>query len=409
MRISTAMLNANALAGIEQDTSALSKTQNELATGKSINSPADNPVGAVQLLQLNNANAQYQQYIANGQSVGTNLNLEQTALSSATTTLQSIRDLVVQANNTTNSTANLQQIATQVSALENQLLGTANSQNAQGEYLFSGYSAGTQPFVRGASGAVNYVGDSGAGSVPLNASTSVQTGDPGSTVFMNVPTGNGTFATSVSGANTGTGVIDAGSVTSIAAWRTATAAAPGPYTISFTDATDYTVTDGAGAAVSSGTYNSANGGEIAFNGIQVGISGTPAAGDSFTVSQAGRQGVFASLDSLVVSLNTANNSAAARAQLASSLNGSLQQVDQALNQLSTATTNVGSRISLISSVNSALITQSTTLKTQISNLGDLDYAAASPQYSQQYVALQAAEQSYADIGQLSLFKYISGA
>ncbi|HXN11356.1 MAG TPA: flagellar hook-associated protein FlgL [Steroidobacteraceae bacterium] len=409
MRISTAMLNANALAGIEQDTSALSKTQNELATGKSINSPADNPVGAVQLLQLNNANAQYQQYIANGQSVGTNLNLEQTALSSATTTLQSIRDLVVQANNTTNSTANLQQIATQVSALENQLLGTANSQNAQGEYLFSGYSAGTQPFVRGASGAVNYVGDSGAGSVPLNASTSVQTGDPGSTVFMNVPTGNGTFATSVSGANTGTGVIDAGSVTSIAAWRTATAAAPGPYTISFTDATDYTVTDGAGAAVSSGTYNSANGGEIAFNGIQVGISGTPAAGDSFTVSQAGRQGVFASLDSLVVSLNTANNSAAARAQLASSLNGSLQQVDQALNQLSTATTNVGSRISLISSVNSALITQSTTLKTQISNLGDLDYAAASSQYSQQYVALQAAEQSYADIGQLSLFKYISGA
>ena len=409
MRISTAMLNANALAGIEQDTSALSKTQNELATGKSINSPADNPVGAVQLLQLNNANAQYQQYIANGQSVGTNLNLEQTALSSATTTLQSIRDLVVQANNTTNSTANLQQIATQVSALENQLLGTANSQNAQGEYLFSGYSAGTQPFVRGASGAVNYVGDSGAGSVPLNASTSVQTGDPGSTVFMNVPTGNGTFATSVSGANTGTGVIDAGSVTSIAAWRTATAAAPGPYTISFTDATDYTVTDGAGAAVSSGTYNSANGGEIAFNGIQVGISGTPAAGDSFTVSQAGRQGVFASLDSLVVSLNTANNSAAARAQLASSLNGSLQQVDQALNQLSTATTNVGSRISLISSVNSALIAQSTTLKTQISNIGDLDYAAASSQYSQQYVALQAAEQSYADIGQLSLFKYISGA
>jgi len=409
MRISTAMLNANALAGIEQDTSAISKTQNELATGKSINSPADNPVGAVQLLQLNNSSAQYQQYIANGQSASTNLNLEQTALSSTTTTLQSIRDLVVQANNTTNSTANLQQIATQVSALESQLLGTANSQNGQGEYLFSGYSAGTQPFVRGASGVVNYVGDSGTSSVPLNASTSVQTGDPGSSVFMNVPTGNGTFTTTVSAANTGTGVIDAGSVTNVAAWKSAAAASPGPYTISFTDATDYTVTNGAGTTVSSGTYNSANGGEISFNGVQVGISGTPAAGDSFTVAQSGRQSVFATLDNLVVSLNSANNSAAARAQLASSLNGSLQQIDQALNQVSTATTNVGSRISLISSVNSALITQSTTLKTQISNLGDLDYAAASSQYSQQYVALQAAEQSYADIGQLSLFKYISGA
>ena len=408
MRISTYMLNSNALAGIEQDQSALSQTQNELATGKSINTPADNPVGAVQLLQLNNSNSEVQQYIANGQSAGTNLNLEQTALSSATSTLQSIRDLVVQANNTANSSADLQDIATQVSALESQLLGTANSQNAQGAYLFSGYSAGTLPFVRGASGSVNYVGDSGATSVPLNASTSVQSGDPGSAVFMNIPSGNGTFTTAASATNAGTGVIDTGSVTNAATWKAAAAATPGPYTITFTDATDYTVTDAGGAAVTSGTYNSANGGEIAFNGVQVGITGSPAAGDTFTVAASGQQGVFSTLDNLVSSLNTAGSSAAARAQLASSLNGSLQQIDQALNQVSTVTTNVGSRISLISSVNSSLTAEGTTLQTQISNLGDLDYAAASSQYSQQYVALQAAEQSYADIGQLSLFKYISG-
>ncbi len=47
---------------------ALAKTQNQLSTGKSINSPADNPVGAVQVLQLDNSNAQYQQYVGNGQS-----------------------------------------------------------------------------------------------------------------------------------------------------------------------------------------------------------------------------------------------------------------------------------------------------------------------------------------------------
>jgi flagellar hook-associated protein 3 FlgL len=409
MRISTYMLNANALSGIEQDESALSKTQNELSTGKSVNSPADNPVAAVQLLQLNNANAQYQQYIANGQSVGTNLNLEQTALSSSTSTLQSIRDLVVQANSSANSSSDLQDIATQINALESQLLGTANSQNATGAYLFAGYSSGTQPFVRGASGAVNYVGDSGAASIPLNASTSVQSSDPGSTVFMNVPTGNGTFTTAASSSNTGTGVIDAGSVANASAWKAAAATAPGPYTITFTDASDYTVTDGAGATVTTGTYNASDGGEISFNGVQVGISGAPAAGDTFTVAASSRQGVFTTLDNLVSTLNTAGSSASARAQLASALNGSLQQIDQALGQVSTVTSNVGSRISLISNVNSSLTAESTTLQTQISNLGSLDYAAASSQYSQQYVALQAAEQSYADIGQLSLFKYISGA
>jgi flagellar hook-associated protein 3 FlgL len=394
------MLNQSAVNGIMQDETALSNTQNQLSTGLSINTPADNPAGAVQLLQLTNTDSQYQQYVSNGQSANTNLTLEEQALSSSTTTLQSIRDLVVQANSASNSTADLKDIATQISALESQLQGTANSQNAQGDYLFSGFSSGTQPFVRGSSGAMAYVGDSGASSVPLNGGTSVQTGDPGSAVFMNIPTGNGTFTTAASASNTGSGVVDAGTVTNQANW------VPGQYTITFSDASDYTVTDGTGATVTTGTYNASNGGSVVFDGVEVGITGAPAAGDKFTVSSSGTQSVFDTLDNLVSSLNNAGSSSASRAQLSSSLGGALQQVGQALNQVSTVTSNVGSRISLISSVNDTLSSATVTIQTQISNLSSLDYAAATSQYSQEYVALQAAEQSYADINQLSLFKYL---
>src|ERR1019366_10130564 len=98
----------------------------------------DNPVAAVQLLQLNNTNSQYQQYVSNGQSANTNLTLEEQALSSSTSTLQSIQDLVVQANTGTNNTSDLKSIATQIQQLEQQLIGTANSKNAQGQYLFAG-------------------------------------------------------------------------------------------------------------------------------------------------------------------------------------------------------------------------------------------------------------------------------
>jgi flagellar hook-associated protein 3 FlgL len=400
MRISTSMLNQTAVNGILQDESTLSNTQSQLASGKSINTPADNPVAAVQLLQLNNTSSQYGQYISNGQSANTNLTLEEQALSSSTTTLQSIRDLVVQANTGSNNATDLQNIATQISALESQLQGTANTQNAQGEYLFAGFSGGTQPFVRGSSGAMTYVGDSGARSVPLNGGTSVQTGDPGSAVFMHVPTGNGTFTTAAGTGNTGTGVVDTGSVTDQSSW------VPGQYTITFADASDYTVTDASGAAVASGTYNAASGGNVAFDGIEVGITGAPAAGDTFTVSPSSTQGVFDTLDNVVSALNNAGSSAAARAQLSSTLGGSLQQIDQALNQVSTVTTNVASRISLISSTGNALTSATTTLTSQISNLSDLDYAQATSQYSQEYIALQAAEQSYVAINQLSLFKYL---
>jgi flagellar hook-associated protein 3 FlgL len=400
MRISTSMLNQDALNGILADEAQVARTQNQLSTGKSINSPADNPVGEVQLLQLNSTNAQYQQYISNGQAANTNLGLEQTALSDATHTLQSIRDLVVQANSGSNNQTDLQDIATQIKALEGQLQGTANSQNAQGEFVFAGFSSNTQPFVRGSSGAISYVGDSGARSVAINGGTSVQTGDPGSSVFGNIPGGNGTFTTAAAQANIGTGVIDGGTVQNAGAW------VPGQYTITFTDATDYKVTDALGNPVTAGTYDSTQGGEIAFNGVQVGISGAPAANDTFTVSTASKQSVFNTLDNLVGSLNSAGSTSAARAQLGSKLGGALQQIDQTLNQLSTVSANVGARINLISSVATTVNSASTTVQTQISNLSSLDFASAASKYSQELVALQAAEQSYVAVSGLSLFKLL---
>ncbi|MGH2874249.1 MAG: flagellar hook-associated protein FlgL, partial [Solirubrobacteraceae bacterium] len=128
------MLNDSALNGILQDESALSTTEQQLASGQNISSPADGPVGAVELLGLNNASAQDQQYIANGQSANTNLTLEQSALSTATHTLQSIQELLVQADSGSNNTSDLASIATEIQQLGASLLGTANSQDAQGQY-----------------------------------------------------------------------------------------------------------------------------------------------------------------------------------------------------------------------------------------------------------------------------------
>lgn len=407
MRLSTSMINDAAVSAILQDQSSLARTQTQLSSGKSVNTPADNPVAAVQILALNNVSSQYQQYLSNGQSATTRLNLQEQALSDSTTTLQSIRDLVVQANSGINNTSDYQSIATQVQSLELQLQGTANRQDALGDYLFSGYSAGTQPFVRSATGTMSYVGDSGARVVQLDSGTSVQLGDPGSAIYMGVTTGNGTFTTGAGNANTGTGVVDAGSVTAPASW------VPGHYTITFTDATHWAVRDSSGNAVTdasgnpvTGTYSASSGGTIGFDGIQVGVTGAPAAGDTFVVSSSGKESVFDTLDRLVSNLKSATGSAASRAQLSSSLAGSLQQIDQGLAQVSKVTSNVGARISLISTTATALNNQSTSVATQISKLGDVDYVKATALYSQQYLALQAAQSSYAQIAQLTLFKYL---
>jgi flagellar hook-associated protein 1 FlgK len=75
--------------------------------------------------------------------------------------------------------------------------------------------------------------------------------------------------------NTGNAVISSPTVTDPTNWTS------GNFTISFTAANQYQVTDSGGTVVGSGTYNS--GTPITFNGEKVTISGTAATGDTFTV------------------------------------------------------------------------------------------------------------------------------
>lgn len=97
-------------------------------------------------------------------------------------------------------------------------------------------------------------------------------------------------------ANTGTGVVKSSVVSDPSVW------APGAYTISFTSATAYQVTDAANNVVGTGNYTS--GMPITFNGASVTITGTPANGDTFTVGAAGasntgdNSNAFALIDSL---------------------------------------------------------------------------------------------------------------
>ena len=76
--------------------------------------------------------------------------------------------------------------------------------------------------------------------------------------------------------NTGTGTIGSASVTDPSTYVS------GTYTVSFASPTQYTVTNSSGTSVASGTYS--GGSPISFNGQQLTLTGSPAAGDTFTVS-----------------------------------------------------------------------------------------------------------------------------
>jgi len=228
----------------------------------------------------------------------------------------------------------------------------------------------------------------------------VQDSDPGNRLFMNIPAGNGTFTTAAPATNTGSGVLDAGTVVNKAQWT------PDTYTITFGAGGAWTVSGAASGPAGSGTYTGAPGSVVSFNGVQVGLTGTPAPGDTFTVSQAGSQDIFSTLDGMISSLQSGVGNDAQRAQFNTQMNASMQQVDQAAAQLSTVHSQLGARLSMLGDADTARANALTDLQSESTQLSDLDYASAVSKMSQQMLGLQAAQQAFASTSKLSLFNYL---
>ncbi|MDB6106804.1 MAG: flagellar hook-associated protein 3 [Gammaproteobacteria bacterium] len=393
MRIATITFQQDAISQMQNLQADIAKTQNDLATSKKLHSAADDPAGMVQVNQLNTEFSASKQYVTNGNSASANLKLEAQALSDATNVLQSARDLAVEANNAALTPAQRRDIATQLQQQLQDLVSIANQRDSTGNYLFAGTASSTLPFSQSGN-SIAYSGATSVSQLQIAANQRISGGDTGATAFMNIPAGNGTFTTAAAAANTGTGSIDTGTVTNPSAW------VPDIYTIAFTSPTQYQVTNSGGTTVTSGTF--APGDTISFNGIQVGITGTPATGDQFTVAKAGTASAFSTLSGLITTLN----SPASPAQLATQIGGALQQIDGAISSLGNVSASVGARINSITSAQSSATTLQTNLQISISNLSDVDYAAAVTQLNTEELSLKAAQQTYASIAQLSLFNYI---
>jgi flagellar hook-associated protein 3 FlgL len=394
MRVSTLGFQTDASNQMQSLEAEITQTQTELSTGIALQNAADNPAAMAQVTQLNAQISASKQYQTNGSALNSNLQIEEQSLSDATTTMQSARDLALEANNAALTSSQRGDIATQLQQLLQQLVSTANSTDSNGNYLFSGETSTTQPFSQSGT-SVAYNGSTSVSQVQISSNQRVSSGDSGAGVFMNIPAGNGTFTTAVGAGNTGSATIDTGTVTNSSQW------VPDTYTIAFTDSTDYTVTNSEGATVAGGTYTTP--GAITFNGISTTITGTPAAGDTFTVASAGTGSAFSTLSNLISALNNPNLSSA---QINSQVGTAVQQIDSAVGNFSNVSASVGARINAITAAGTTATATQTAMTGEVSNLQQVDYTAATTQLSTQELALQAAQESYASIAKLSLFNYL---
>lgn len=161
MRISTIQAFNNQVAGLQRNYSNVTRTQEQISTGKRILTPADDPVASVRLLQLSQEESLNGQYKSNITAAKNSLNAEEAVLTSVGNVLQRIREIAVQAGDGGQDSTDKAALGTELQQREDELLSLLNSRDSSGKYLFGGSQADTAPFVRNADGTYSYLGDEG--------------------------------------------------------------------------------------------------------------------------------------------------------------------------------------------------------------------------------------------------------
>jgi flagellar hook-associated protein 3 FlgL len=412
MRISTSQLHNAALNSILDQQSSLLSLQQQIATGRRILTPSDDPSGSARALNLTQVDSVFQQYNKNANLANARLRIEENTLTGVTNLIQTVRELAIQANNDTQSNESRRAISLEVRQRLNELVDLANTRDANGEYIFAGFQGFTQPVTVNANSTFAYAGDNGQRFVQIGPNRQVATGDSGLDAFFRIRNGNGTFATAANVANSGTGVIGSGSVSNPAAYTVDTFTidfvtnGAGDLAYTVTGATAGQVVPAPPAVIPAAAPAFTDGQSIVFNGVEVSIDGAPAVGDSFTVSPSVNQDIFTTIQNLVTTLEAPVVTSAGRTSLHNDINSFLSDLDQGLGRNLDIRAGVGARLNSIDdqlNINEATSLQ---LKTSISEIQDLDYAEAISELEQTRVSLDAAQRSFLRIQGLSLFNYL---
>ncbi|KAF0205843.1 MAG: flagellar hook-associated protein 3 [Gallionellaceae bacterium] len=409
MRVSSGSVFDTNVAMLNQQQSTLLHTNQQVASGRRMLTPADDPSASANALQVSQAEGTNAQFTTNRNAVKSSTGMAEAVLQSVSTLLTDAKTMAVQAGNGTLSPADRQSVAGELQGRLDQLIALANSTDGTGNYLFSGFQGKTIPFVNTSLG-VQYMADDGQRMIQVSSSRQMAASDSGADIFMRVKNGNGIFVTEASASNTGAASIGQGSVTN------ATQLTGSSYELTFTGPTTYTVTETTQngevlppvPVAPEAPYEYVSGEAFTLPGMQLSIIGTPDPGDTFTVSPSTNEGLFKTLSDLIAALNTTNpaGTAATGAQLSSSLSKAMSGLDRGLDNVLTARASLGARLNELDSLQATGEDLGLQYKQTLSTLQDLDYNKAISDLNRQTTSLTAAQKSFKQIAELSMFNYM---
>lgn len=412
IRMGTAQLYATGLKGMTDMQRQVNRTQEQIASNQRMLTPADDPLAATRVLQLDQELRQTDQYDRTLSALENRLEREEGALDGVSDLMQRAQELISEAGNGAMNAEQRGYLAVELQGIVDNMAQFMNTKDAGGEYIFAGYQGSTEPFVKGDDGRYSYQGDEGQRQVRIGPATMVAANDSGKALFMDIPAAAPTLRGRAHPDNQGVppAVIGAERVDDPEAFA---AFHPESVIIEFNDAgnvsppgTNYTVRQSSDGRILAEDVPYTSGERIEFGGASVRLKGEPAPGDSFVVDTTDQQGLLGNLEEFVSALQQYGDSEADRAMLQASREGAMGNLENAQTRLLETRASVGSRLNTVESARTSneefrLVTQEAR-----SELADLDYAEAVSRLTQESFVLEAAQASFSRVNRLSLFNYL---
>lgn len=397
MRVSTANRYEAAVDSLQRRQRDMAEAQTAMTNGKRINKPSDDPTGAARAERAHIAN---ERITSEQRLVDASRNamvLAESALGQASELMQSARETLVSAGNGSYSAKERAAQANQLSQLRSQLLALANQGNGAGGFLFGGQGATAVPFLDTPAG----VQPAGAGGQTLlSSSEQLPSTVDGQSIWLAARSGNGVFVSAAEASNTGTGWIDAGTVTNPGELTGAS------YSIEFGEVNgvvSYSVlADGLPTSLDGVPYRA--GASITVDGMSLHIKGSPVAGDRFTVTPSTSDlDAFEALDRAIATLKDPN---ANPGQVSQAVNSGMRDVDSVMGHLQAARAETGAVLTRLDSIDGRNQDRALWARSVQADAEDLDMVQAISTFQNQQSGYQAALQSYAMVQRLSLFDYV---
>ena len=422
MTMSTSLMFDRAISqmGLTQD--RLSKSQMQLTTGKELLKPSDAPEQSVNINRLKSAIDRQKSYLVTINTVQDKLKQQETAVDKASDVITRLKELTVQAANDTYSPQDRKLIDIEVRELRDQLLSLANTQDVNGNYIFSGARTAKAAFGVDINGRAFYQGDQTVNPGSVGDQRDVQINRSGTNPFgMVVRTVTGDNSSpampqksllgNFTDAKTNISTQDFSlTITTGAGAKTVKIPANGSSPEKIVDAINSQLANGVKATL----YPSTDG-----NAYQILLTGQTGGANDFEVTTTKPGGLeFKTLQQASDAVGPENRvgvgffeviedlSAALQSNDAKRIQRAVGEVGSLQDKLTSATAHIGASMNTLESQQSLAEEAQLRLEKMRSDTEDIDYQAAITKLNKDMLALQAGQSAFAQIAKMTLWDYV---